>query len=150
MSATAPPGLIIDYRPEGIEGLGELHVTAHAEPFAGSTLAYMNDDEVLMWASALRRYPWPPDSRFEIAAAVGDQDTLRLTAFPITGRGQLGVAVYLADIDTDVHSPTSGSVSEASMLIKTSYEAAHRFADDLAHAVSSREGAARLDWDELA
>ena len=150
MSALSRPGLTVDYRPEGSDGLGEVYVTVQAGAFAGAATSYIGDDDLLAWADALRRFPWPDGSTADISAGLGDQDTLRLKALSLTRRGQLAVAVYLADIDTDAHSPTVDSKSEVAMLVKTGHEAARRFADELSQAVGTGHGSAHLAWEELA
>ena len=53
-------------------------------------------------------------------------------------------------IDDDRHSPTSGMVSSARMLMLTSYNALQEFAADLRAAVDVQGGTARLPIDKLA
>ncbi|GAA4117729.1 hypothetical protein GCM10022415_15920 [Knoellia locipacati] len=146
----AAEGLTVAYRAEGLEGLGELHVSARATPFAGASVGYVNDADLLDWTRSLLVYPWSTTARPQISSALGDQKTLNLTAFTVTGRGQLAVSVHLATVDTDAHSPTTGTVSEARLLVLTTYEAVHRFANDLAAAISNAGGSAHLDLEELA
>lgn len=143
-------GLTVAYRPEGLEGLGELHVSACATPFAGAAVGYVNDDEVLKWTRLLLRYPWPEDARPQIWSGLGEQETLSLTAFAVTGRGQLGVAVHLATVEEDSHSPTHRTLSEVRLLVLTTYEAVHRFATELAAAVANAGGSATLHAEQLA
>ena len=142
-------GLTVVYRPEGSEDVGELHVTASVPPFAGAAVGYFNDSDILEWLGCLRAYPWTTGARQEISAAVGDQETVNLSAFVVTSRGQLGVAVHLAVLDYDAHSPTVGAVSETRLLVLTSYEAIRNFADELADAIAKSGGTAHLAIDEL-
>jgi hypothetical protein len=146
----APEGLSITYAPEGLEGLGELRVAARANPFAGATVGYVNNDDLLAWTRALDRYPWPDDERPQISSGLGDRETLNLTAFTVTRRGQLAIAVHVATVDIDGGSPTVGTVSESRLLVLTSYEAVRRFAKNLAEAVAKGGGAAQLDVEVLA
>jgi hypothetical protein len=146
----APEGLTVTYVPQGTEGLGELHVSAHAKAFAGASVGYVDDAALLDWTAALGAYPWSDDVRHQISSATGEQVTLDLTAFVVTGRGQLAMAAHLAWVDTDRRSPTAGSVFEARLLVLTSYAAVYRFARNLAAAVSNSGGSAHLDSEEFA
>jgi hypothetical protein len=143
-------GLTVAYYPEGLEGLGELHVSARAGSFSGASVGYLNDTELLNWTRSLLTYPWLEGAKPSIWSALGEQETLNLTAFTVTGRGQLGMLVHLATIDRDHYSPTVGTVSETRLLVLSTYEAVHRFANELAAAVASAGGRAHLDLEELA
>lgn len=143
-------GLTVTYLPEGTEGLGELHVSAATKTFSGTAVGYVDDAALLDWTTALRAYPWSKDARMRVSFALGEQETLGLTAFVVTERGQLAVEVHLADVDTDSHSPTFGAVHEARLLVLTTYEAVQRFAENLAEAVTGAGGSAHLDVEELA
>ncbi|MBF6062026.1 hypothetical protein IU500_19245 [Nocardia terpenica] len=142
-------GLAVTYQPEGSLGICELHVSACVPPFAGAAVGYFNDPDLRDWARALQTYPWKRDARIRVSAAVGDQETVSLAAFVVTGRGQLAVAVHLAVIDGDDHSPTLGIVTETRLLVPTSYQAVATFAHDLAAAIANTGGTAHLGIDRL-
>jgi hypothetical protein len=141
--------LTVTYRPEGSAGIGELEVSARIPPFAGAGLGYCNDDDLRAFAEALDVYPLPPGARPGLTTGVGGQETVGLTVSQVTSRGQLAVAVHLADIDLDQNSPASGAVSSAHMTLLTSYQALHDFAAGLRAAVEAQGGTARLPADEL-
>ncbi|MCM6775930.1 hypothetical protein NDR87_17185 [Nocardia sp. CDC159] len=143
-------GLAVTYRPEGLIGMGELHVSACVPPFAGAAVGYFSDSVLQEWVRALQTYPWKRDARFRVSAALGDHETVDLAAFVVTGRGQLAVAVHLAVIDSDARSPTADTVTETRLLIPTSYQAISTFAHDLATAITSAGGTAHLNIDRLA
>lgn len=140
----APRGLTVTYQPEGSAGIGEVEVSASVPPFAGAGLGYVNDDDLRAFAGAISAYPLPDGARPALTTGVDDQETVGLTIFQVTSRGQLAVAVHLAVIDLDRHSPTSGTVSDAHMLLLTSYQALHDFATELVSAMEAHGGTARL------
>jgi hypothetical protein len=142
-------GLTVTYRPEGSAGIGELEVSARIPPFAGAALGYCNDGDLRAFAEALDVYPLPAGARPALTTGVDGQETVGLTVCQLTSRGQLAVAVHLADIDLDQSSPTSGAVSSARMILLTSYQALHDFAGELRAAVEAQGGTARLPVDEL-
>ncbi|GAA5100221.1 hypothetical protein [Nocardia iowensis] len=142
-------GLAVTYQPEEIIGVGELHVSACVPPFAGAAVGYFNDSDLQEWVSALQIYPWKRDARIRVSADLGDHETVDLAAFVLTGRGQLAVAVHLAMIDIDAHSPTAATVTETRLLVPTSYQAISTFAHDLAAAIANAGGTAHLDIDRL-
>ena len=75
-------------------------------------------------------YPLADGARPQLSAGLDNQETVGLTVFQVTSRGQLGVHIHLAAIDHDAHSPTSGIASSAHMLLLTSYNALQHFAAD--------------------
>ncbi|MFF3223059.1 hypothetical protein ACFYV7_09705 [Nocardia suismassiliense] len=142
-------GLAVTYQPEGSFGIGELLVSARVLPFAGAAVGYFNDTDLQEWTHALQAYPWESDARLRISASLGDQKSVDLVAYVVTNRGQLAVAAHLATVDIDDHSPTAGTVTEARILIPTSYQAIGTFARDLASAIADGGGTARLNVDRL-
>ncbi|WP_147287890.1 hypothetical protein [Nocardia pseudobrasiliensis] len=142
-------GLAVTYQPEGSFGIGELLVSARVPPFAGAAVGYFNDTDLRGWAHALQAYPWKSDARLRISASLGDQETVDLVAYVVTNRGQLAVSAHLATVDIDDHSPTVGTVTEARVLIPTSYQAIGTFARALASAIADGGGTARLNVDRL-
>jgi hypothetical protein len=145
----APGGLTVTYRPEGSAGIGEVAVSASVPPFAGAALGYVNDGDLRTFAEAISAYPLPDGAHPALTTGLGDQETVGLTVSQITSRGQLAVAVHLAMIDLDRNSPTSGIVSDAHMLLLTSYQALHDFAAELVSAMEAHGGTARLPIDEF-
>ena len=143
-------GLTVRYEPDGIGGVARLDVSASVVPFAGAAVGYFADADVRAWTAALRAYPLPPEARPSIRAALGDQETVSMTAYTITRRGQLGMRVYLAVIDIDEHSATHGEVSETTLLVPTGYQALATFADDLDRALDAGGGTAYLGVERLA
>lgn len=145
----APRGLTVTYQPEGSTGIGEVEVSASVPPFAGAGLGYANDDDLRAFAEAIGAYPLPDGARPALTTGLDDQETVGLSVFQVTSRGQLAVAVHLAAIDLDRNSPTSGIVSDAHMLLLTSHQALHDFATELVSAVEAHGGTARLSIDEF-
>jgi hypothetical protein len=143
-------GLTLTYEPEGSAGLGKLQVSAAVPPFAGTASGYFNDDTLRTFVTDITAYPLPAGARPQLSAGLDDQETVGLTVFQVTNRGQLGVKIHLAVIDHDPHSPTSGTASSARMLLLTSYHALQNFAAELQAAVDQQEGNAHLPIDELA
>ena len=146
----APDGLTVTYQPEGSAGLGKLEVSAPVPPFAGTACGYFNDDDLRAFAAGISAYPVPDGARPQLSAGLEDQETVGLTVFQVSRRGQLGVEIDLAVIDDDRHSPTSGMVPSAGMLMLNSYNALQQFASGLRAAVDMQGGTARLPIDRLA
>ncbi|WP_069161148.1 hypothetical protein [Nocardia altamirensis] len=144
-----PEGLTVTYQPEGLFGIGEVLVSAVVSPFAGAAVGYFNDTDLREWAHALQVYPWKSDARLRISASSGGQETVDLVAYVVTRRGQLAVATHLATVDIDDHSPTAGTVTEARILVPTSYQAIGTFGHELASAIADGGGKARLNVDRL-
>ena len=136
-------GLTATYQPEGSAGLGKVQVSASVPPFAGTACGYFNDDNLRAFATDISAYPLADGARPQLSAGLDNQETVGLTVFQVTSRGQLGVHIHLAAIDHDAHSPTSGIASSAHMLLLTSYNALQHFAADLRAAVDQQGGSAQ-------
>jgi hypothetical protein len=144
-----PRGLTVTYQPEGSAGIGEIGVSASVPPFGGASVGYLNDDDLRAFAEVISVYPLPDEARPALITDLGGQETIGLTVFQVTSRGQLAVAIHLAVIDLDHSSATSGAVSDAHMLLLTSYQALHDFATELVAAIDAHGGTARLPIEEF-
>ena len=143
--------LAIRHQPDGLQDVGALSVRAAAKGFGGTSLAYFNDSEVLRFAEQLATYPLPPDSSFAIRSGGTPpggafDEHVALEVFPVDSRGQVAIAVHLAEQWPD----RTASRSEVRIELLTTYERLGQFSRDLARVVRGELQEAMIEGEVLA
>ena len=145
-------GLLARWEYRDTDGTGQLGVLARYEGFAGVSVAWFSDADLLAFAHRLgATYPLG-EQQLSVSGGYGSPDEEEHVALTVRARGrrgQLGVSVHLA-VPSDSRSDVEWSSSDVRLEVLTTYEALGRFASELRHLVSGTVDEARLDAETLA